>query len=109
MLNTRILLRGVAAAAGALILAFAASSFAADILDDWATVKLPPAPELKPVTLEGSTTALLILDMMKANCGTRAASQRFPTSSGCTMRRALREQWCGTALSAATAWPPLRI
>ena len=71
MLNTRILLRGVAAAAGALILAFAASSFAADILDDWATVKLPPAPELKPVTLEGSTTALLILDMMKANCGTR--------------------------------------
>src|SRR5882672_6269788 len=71
MLNIRTLLRGAAAAAGVLILAFAASSFAADILDDWATVKLPPAPELKAVTLEGSTTALLILDMMKANCGAR--------------------------------------
>jgi len=53
------------------MIAFAASSSTADILDDWATVKPPPAPELKPVTLEGSTTALLILDMMKANCGAR--------------------------------------
>ena len=71
MLDMRTLLRNVAAAAGALIIAFAASSLAADILDDWATVKPPPLPELKPVTLEGSTTALLILDMMKVNCGVR--------------------------------------
>ena len=71
MLSMRTLLRGVAAAAGALIIAFAASSSATDILDDWATVKPPPPPELKPVTLEGSTTALLILDMMKTNCGAR--------------------------------------
>ncbi len=71
MLNMRSLLRGAAVAAGALMIAFAASSSAADILDDWAAVKPPPQPELKPVTLEGSTTALLILDMMKANCGTR--------------------------------------
>src|ERR1700681_496389 len=71
MLHMRTLLRGAAAAAGALIIAFAASSSAADILDDWATVKPPPRPELKPVTLEGSTTALLILDMMKVNCGAR--------------------------------------
>jgi len=34
-------------------------------------VKAPPAPELKPVTLEGKTTALLILDMMKAGCSAR--------------------------------------
>jgi hypothetical protein len=67
----RILLRAAAAAAGALIIAFAASTSAADILDDWAAVKPPPLPELKPVTLEGSTTALLILDMMKSNCGVR--------------------------------------
>lgn len=71
MLQMRSLLRGVAAAAGALIIAFAASSAAADILDDWATVQPPPKPELKAVTLEGSTTALLILDMMKAGCGAR--------------------------------------
>ena len=53
------------------MIAFAASSSAADILDDWATVTPPPRPELKAVTLEGSTTALLILDMMKAGCGAR--------------------------------------
>jgi nicotinamidase-related amidase len=71
MLNMRTLLRGAATAALALLIAFAASSAAADVLDDWATVKLPPKPDLKPVTLEGSTTALLILDMMKVNCGAR--------------------------------------
>ena len=71
MLDMRTLWRGAAAAAGALIIAFAASSAATDILDDWNTVKPPPKPELKAVTLEGSTTALLILDMMKQNCGAR--------------------------------------
>ena len=71
MLNMRTLLRGAAAAAISIMITFAASSLAADILDDWATAKAPPPPELKPVTVDGSTTALLILDMMKANCGAR--------------------------------------
>src|SRR5260370_34401939 len=71
MLDMRTRLRGAAAAAGVLMIAFAASFSAADILNNWATVKPPLAPELKPVTLEGSTTALLILDMMKANFGAR--------------------------------------
>jgi nicotinamidase-related amidase len=71
MLNVRTLLRGAAGATLGIIIAFAASSFANDILDDWATAKAPPPPELKPVKLDGSTTALLILDMMKANCGAR--------------------------------------
>jgi nicotinamidase-related amidase len=47
------------------------SPSAADILDDWAAVKPPPRPELKPVALDGSTTALLILDMVKSVCGPR--------------------------------------
>jgi nicotinamidase-related amidase len=71
MLDMRKLLRSAAAAAVALIITFAASTFASDILDDWTTAKTPPPPEIKTVTLEGSTTALLILDMMKANCGAR--------------------------------------
>ena len=71
MLNIRILLRAASTAALALLISFAASPSAADVLDDWSTVKLPPKPDLKPVTLEGSTTALLILDMMKMNCGSR--------------------------------------
>jgi nicotinamidase-related amidase len=65
------LLRGAAIATLAILTVFAASSFAADILDDWSAVKPPPPPELKPVTLDGPTTALLILDMMKTNCGAR--------------------------------------
>ncbi len=44
---------------------------AGDIIAEWASVKPPPAPELKAVTLDGKTTALLILDMMKSNCGAR--------------------------------------
>ena len=42
-----------------------------DITTEWATVKPPPVPELKPATVEPKTTALLILDLMKSNCGTR--------------------------------------
>jgi nicotinamidase-related amidase len=72
MLDTRTLRRSFAAAVGAIILAFAASYAASDILEDWDAVKPPPKPELKAVTLESSTTALLILDMSKDGaCRTR--------------------------------------
>jgi nicotinamidase-related amidase len=42
-----------------------------DITTEWATVKPPPVPQLKPATVEPKTTALLILDLMKTNCGAR--------------------------------------
>ena len=42
-----------------------------DITTEWATVKPPPVPELKPVEVDPKTTALLILDLMKTNCGVR--------------------------------------
>ena len=63
--------RSAALAVFALILGFAAFTSAADILDDWSAVKPPPVPELKPVTIDPSTTALLLLDLMKMNCGAR--------------------------------------
>src|SRR5438067_11868619 len=44
------------------------SARAGDIIAEWASVKPPPVPELKAVSVEGKTTALLILDMMKGNC-----------------------------------------
>jgi nicotinamidase-related amidase len=44
---------------------------AADITADWANVKPPPVPQLKPVTVDPKTTALLVLDLMKGNCGAR--------------------------------------
>jgi nicotinamidase-related amidase len=42
-----------------------------DITREWAAVKVPPAPELKQATVDPKTTALLVLDMMKSNCGVR--------------------------------------
>ena len=42
-----------------------------DIIGEWASVTLPPPPELKPVTVDPKSTALLVLDMMKNNCGAR--------------------------------------
>jgi hypothetical protein len=59
------------AAAGAMVLALAGSAAAGDIVNDWASVKAPPAPELKPVTVDASTTALLILDLSKGGSCTR--------------------------------------
>jgi len=41
------------------------------IIGEWASVKLPPAPALKPVVVDPRTSALLVLDMMKGNCGAR--------------------------------------
>src|SRR5215470_9990047 len=61
-----------AAALISIVAALTASpAIAGDITTEWATVKPPPAPELKPATVEPKTTALLVLDLMKANCGTR--------------------------------------
>src|SRR5437899_517431 len=71
MLEMRSLRRGAAVAAGALIISFAISAMAGDIVQDWDSVKAPAKPELKAVTLEPATTALLIMDMMKQNCGAR--------------------------------------
>jgi nicotinamidase-related amidase len=66
----------IRAACGALAAAMIAAltpvaASAADIIAEWATVKPPPVPELKPVTVDPKTTALLVLDLMKTNCGTR--------------------------------------
>jgi nicotinamidase-related amidase len=44
---------------------------AGDIIEGWAKVKAPPPPELKPVTVDAKTTALLILDMESVNCNVR--------------------------------------
>lgn len=38
------------------------------IIDEWSSVKVPPAPELKAVTLDPKTTALLVMDLIKQLC-----------------------------------------
>src|SRR5579871_2122416 len=61
----------LAAAGAAFIVALAGSPSIADVISDWSTAVAPPAPELKEVTVDPSTTALLLLDIMKAGCGAR--------------------------------------
>jgi nicotinamidase-related amidase len=46
-------------------------SLASDIIDDWANVKTPPAPELKAVTVDPKTTALIMGDFMNQSCAKR--------------------------------------
>jgi nicotinamidase-related amidase len=41
---------------------------AGTIIDDWASVKAEAAPELKPVTIDPKTTALLVMDLVKGSC-----------------------------------------
>jgi nicotinamidase-related amidase len=38
------------------------------IIDEWNSVSIPPAPELKPVTVDPKTAALLVLDMETTIC-----------------------------------------
>ncbi|MBI4274760.1 MAG: cysteine hydrolase [Rhizobiales bacterium] len=49
----------------------APSAFAQSIVNEWASIKTPPAPVLKAVTADAKTTALLMLDFMNQNCGKR--------------------------------------
>jgi len=59
----------IAAALAAIVLV--APARAGDIVDEWASVKAPPPPQLKPVTVDPQSTALLMLDFMTQNCGRR--------------------------------------
>jgi nicotinamidase-related amidase len=58
-------------AALAVTAALALPAQAGDIVDEWASMKAPAAPTLKPVTVDPKTTALLMLDFMNQNCGKR--------------------------------------
>ncbi|ARQ00447.1 cysteine hydrolase [Pseudorhodoplanes sinuspersici] len=44
---------------------------ATSVIEEWDSVKVPPAPALKAVTVDPKTTALLMLDFMNQNCGKR--------------------------------------
>ena len=46
-------------------------SLASDIIEDWANVKTPSAPEIKAVTVDPKTTALIMGDFMNQSCAKR--------------------------------------
>jgi nicotinamidase-related amidase len=58
-------------AATAVLIGLTLPAWAGDIVNDWTSVKAPPAPALKPVTVDPKSTALLMLDFMNQNCGKR--------------------------------------
>ena len=58
-------------ATGVFLLAALALPTHADIIADWNKAVVPPPPELKEVTVDPSSTALLLLDIMKGNCSAR--------------------------------------
>ena len=51
---------------------YAAPVPAQTIVDEWANIKAPAPPELKPVTLEPKTTALMVMDLIKQTCNENA-------------------------------------
>jgi len=55
-------------ALAAFVAVVAPASAQQTIIDEWATIKTPPAPELKQVTVDPKTTALLLLDFVKQSC-----------------------------------------
>jgi nicotinamidase-related amidase len=59
------------AAIGIIVMALGLPAQATDIVDGWASVKVPAAPALKEVKVDPKTTALLMLDFMKGGCGQR--------------------------------------
>jgi len=64
----RIAIAVATAAVAAAVMGPVSPSQAGTIIDDWAKVKVPPPPALKPVTVDAKTTALLMLDFLHANC-----------------------------------------
>ena len=65
--HARLLVLGLAVGLGLAVPAASAQT----IVDEWTSVKAPPAPELKAVTIDPKTTALLMLDFVTPNCTQR--------------------------------------
>jgi nicotinamidase-related amidase len=62
---------GVAALAVAVAGVPVSPVYGQTVIDQWASVKAPAPPELKPVTIDPKTTALLLLDFVDPNCTRR--------------------------------------
>ncbi len=56
---------------GLTALGAAAQANTPTIVDEWASIKAPAAPDLKSATLDPKTTALLVLDFVNPNCTSR--------------------------------------
>jgi nicotinamidase-related amidase len=64
-------MKGIWAAGFLMVAVLGGAAQAGDIIEEWASVKAPPAPELKAVTIDPKSTALLMLDFVNPNCTNR--------------------------------------
>ena len=69
----------IAALAAAAVAVFALPAHAGDIIDEWASVKAPAAPALKPAALDPKTFALLVIDMVNETCNAEARPRCIAT------------------------------
>jgi nicotinamidase-related amidase len=106
MIRSRSLCRVVATVALlAVILAQAGGAGAQTVMEDWNKAAVPSPPPLKAVTIDSKTTALLMLDFLQQNCGSRpqCVSMLPAVKSLLTAARAKG------ALVVYTAYPPNQI
>lgn len=62
---------GARALAALTLATLCGASQASTLIDEWAQIKAPSAPELKSPTLDPKATALLMLDFVNPNCTSR--------------------------------------
>lgn len=73
---------GIFATAALAAVALAAPAVAQQtIIDEWPSIKTPPAPALKEVTVDPKTTALLLLDFVKQTCNAQVRPRCLATLS----------------------------
>jgi len=77
------------------------------IIDEWANVKAPPPPQLKDVTADPKTTALLVMDLVKQTCN----NERRPrcVASIPKIEKLIAEARAKSAMVIYTTVPPTPI
>jgi nicotinamidase-related amidase len=73
----RVMIVALAVGGAAAAFTIPAVAQAPNILEEWATIKPPPPPTLKPVTLDPRTTALISMDFNRKNCTPDKRSRCF--------------------------------
>ena len=61
-------LKGIAGVLAAFTGLVIPAAQAGSVIDEWATVKTPPPPELKPVSIDAASTALIVMDISTQSC-----------------------------------------
>jgi nicotinamidase-related amidase len=60
--------KGIAGILAALAGLIIPAAYADSVIDEWAAVKAPPPPELKPVSIDAASTALIVMDISSQSC-----------------------------------------